>query len=65
MAKELMAFCDRSSRCQGPRSIDFAKNCHGIQGKIYKRLLKDEYWRLRVARASYRWCSISAPSDDG
>jgi acyl-CoA synthetase (AMP-forming)/AMP-acid ligase II len=47
LAHELMAFCrERLSHIKCPRSIDFrAELPRHPTGKLYKRLLKDEYWK--------------------
>lgn len=47
LAKELMTFCrSQLADVKCPRSIDFRENLpRHPTGKLYKRLLKDEYWR--------------------
>jgi acyl-CoA synthetase (AMP-forming)/AMP-acid ligase II len=47
LAKELIAFCrSQLADVKCPRSIDFrAELPRHPTGKLYKRLLKDEYWR--------------------
>jgi acyl-CoA synthetase (AMP-forming)/AMP-acid ligase II len=47
LAKELMAFCrSQLADVKCPRSIDFREELpRHPTGKLYKRLLKDEYWR--------------------
>jgi long-chain acyl-CoA synthetase len=47
LAKELMAFCRAQlADVKCPRSIDFREELpRHPTGKLYKRLLKDEYWR--------------------
>ena len=44
---ELMAYCrEHISHVKGPKSIDFRKELpRHPTGKLYKRLLKDEYWK--------------------
>ena len=46
LAKELIAFCrDNLADVKCPRSIDFRPELpRHPTGKLYKRLLKDEYW---------------------
>ena len=46
LVEELMAWCrDRISHVKCPRSIDFRPELpRHATGKLYKRLLKDEYW---------------------
>jgi long-chain acyl-CoA synthetase len=52
LAEELMAFCRRSlSPIKCPRSIDFeAELPRHPTGKLYKRLLKDRYWKGHASR---------------
>ena len=47
LAQELMAYCrSQLSHMKCPRSIDFrAELPRHPTGKLYKRLLKDEYWQ--------------------
>ncbi|MEP7202076.1 MAG: acyl-CoA synthetase [Ilumatobacteraceae bacterium] len=47
LAKELMAYCrSQLADLKCPRSIDFREELpRHPTGKLYKRLLKDEYWR--------------------
>jgi long-chain acyl-CoA synthetase len=47
LAKELMTFCrSQLADVKCPRSIDFREELpRHPTGKLYKRLLKDEYWR--------------------
>jgi long-chain acyl-CoA synthetase len=47
LAKELMAFCrSQLADVKCPRSVDFREELpRHPTGKLYKRLLKDEYWR--------------------
>jgi acyl-CoA synthetase (AMP-forming)/AMP-acid ligase II len=49
LAYELMVYCrERLSHIKCPRSIDFrAELPRHPTGKLYKRLLKDEYWSAR------------------
>lgn len=49
---ELLAFCSRSlSRQKCPRSIDFEVELpRSPTGKLYKRILRDRYWRGRESR---------------
>jgi len=49
LADELIAFCrERLAHLKCPRSIDFrAELPRHDTGKLYKRLLKDEYWKGR------------------
>lgn len=51
MAEELLAFCrERLSHVKCPRSIDFREQLpRHPTGKLYKRLLKDEYWAKHQA----------------
>jgi long-chain acyl-CoA synthetase len=46
LASELMAFCQqRIARYKCPRSVDFRQTLPRTDGgKLYKRLLRDEYW---------------------
>jgi acyl-coenzyme A synthetase/AMP-(fatty) acid ligase len=46
LAKELMAYCrSQLADIKCPRSIDFREELpRHPTGKLYKRLLKDEYW---------------------
>jgi acyl-CoA synthetase (AMP-forming)/AMP-acid ligase II len=46
LARELIAFCrDQLADVKCPRSVDFrAELPRHPTGKLYKRLLKDEYW---------------------
>jgi acyl-CoA synthetase (AMP-forming)/AMP-acid ligase II len=46
LAKELMAYCrSQLADLKCPRSIDFREELpRHPTGKLYKRLLKDEYW---------------------
>ncbi|MEY2416972.1 MAG: hypothetical protein QOH53_2306, partial [Ilumatobacteraceae bacterium] len=47
LERELIAFCrERLADVKCPRSVDFrAELPRHPTGKLYKRLLKDEYWR--------------------
>ena len=47
LVEELMAFCQAHlSRQKCPRSIDFEDELPRLPtGKLYKRLLKDRYWK--------------------
>ena len=47
LAKELIAYCKTQlADVKGPRSIDFREELpRHPTGKLYKRLLKDEYWK--------------------
>lgn len=49
LAMELLSYCrERLSHIKCPRSIDFrAELPRHPTGKLYKRLLKDEYWQKR------------------
>jgi long-chain acyl-CoA synthetase len=51
MAEELLAYCrERLSHVKCPRSIDFREQLpRHPTGKLYKRLLKDEYWAKHQA----------------
>jgi acyl-CoA synthetase (AMP-forming)/AMP-acid ligase II len=46
LAKELIAFCrEHLADVKCPRSVDFREELpRHPTGKLYKRLLKDEYW---------------------
>jgi long-chain acyl-CoA synthetase len=46
LAAELVAFCqERLGRFKCPRSVDFREHLPRTEaGKLYKRLLRDEYW---------------------
>jgi acyl-CoA synthetase (AMP-forming)/AMP-acid ligase II len=50
LALELMAYCrDQLSHVKCPRSVDFREELpRHPTGKLYKRLLKDEYWAKRA-----------------
>jgi long-chain acyl-CoA synthetase len=52
LADELMAFCAKHlARQKCPRSIDFEAELPRLPtGKLYKRLLRDRYWRGRKTR---------------
>jgi acyl-coenzyme A synthetase/AMP-(fatty) acid ligase len=52
MESELIEFCrKRLSPIKCPRSVDFHLELpRHPTGKLYKRLLKDEYWRSRSTR---------------
>ncbi len=52
MASELVAFCrSQLADLKCPRSVDFRKELpRHPTGKLYKRLLKDEYWQGRSTR---------------
>jgi long-chain acyl-CoA synthetase len=52
IAQELIAFCAaRLSRQKCPRSIDFEAELPRLPtGKLYKRLLRDRYWKDRKTR---------------
>src|SRR6266853_47632 len=52
LAQELIAFCGQSlSRQKVPRSIDFEAELPRLPtGKLYKRLLRDRYWRDKSSR---------------
>ncbi|MEM1230491.1 MAG: acyl-CoA synthetase [Pseudomonadota bacterium] len=54
LAEELLDYCrERLSHVKCPRSIDFREQLpRHPTGKLYKRLLKDEYWRDHNAAAS-------------
>ena len=51
-AEELLAYCRQNlSTLKCPRSIDFeAELPRHPTGKLYKRLLRDRYWRGRESR---------------
>jgi fatty-acyl-CoA synthase len=46
LARDLIAYCrDRLADVKCPRSVDFRRELpRHPTGKLYKRLLKDEYW---------------------
>jgi long-chain acyl-CoA synthetase len=46
LASELVSFClERLARYKCPRSVDFRESLPRTDGgKLYKRLLRDEYW---------------------
>ena len=50
VAAELIAYCrDQLAHYKCPRSVDFrAELPRHPTGKLYKRLLKDEYWQGRT-----------------
>lgn len=50
---ELIAYCrDQLAHYKCPRSVDFRPELpRHPTGKLYKRLLKDEYWADRPAKA--------------
>ncbi len=50
--RELLAFCqDQLAKVKCPRSIDFRDELpRHPTGKLYKRLLRDEYWGDRDSR---------------
>jgi acyl-CoA synthetase (AMP-forming)/AMP-acid ligase II len=52
MARELIGFCrDRLAHFKCPRSVDFAAELPRSEtGKLYKRLLRDAYWKSRQSR---------------
>ena len=52
LANELIAFCrDRISHVKCPRSIDFERELpRQPTGKLYKRLIRDRYWRGRASK---------------
>jgi fatty-acyl-CoA synthase len=52
MAKELIAYCrDQLADVKCPRSVDFRDELpRHPTGKLYKRLLKDEYWAGHQSR---------------
>jgi long-chain acyl-CoA synthetase len=47
LAEELIAYCrDRLTHFKCPKTIDFASELpRSATGKLYKRLLRDEYWK--------------------
>jgi long-chain acyl-CoA synthetase len=47
MAQELIGYCrDRLTHFKCPRTVDFADELpRSATGKLYKRLLRDEYWK--------------------
>jgi acyl-CoA synthetase (AMP-forming)/AMP-acid ligase II len=52
LERELIAYCrERLADLKCPRSIDFRDELpRHPTGKLYKRLLKDEYWKDRETR---------------
>ncbi len=52
MVKELMAFCaEHLARHKCPRSIDFETELPRLPtGKLYKRPLRDRYWKGHKTR---------------
>jgi long-chain acyl-CoA synthetase len=52
LARELIAWCrERISHLKCPRSIDFESELpRHPTGKLYKRKLRDRYWRLKESR---------------
>jgi len=52
LAEELLAFCRaRLSHIKSPRSIDFIEELpRHATGKLYKRLLRDQYWAGRESK---------------
>jgi acyl-CoA synthetase (AMP-forming)/AMP-acid ligase II len=50
LAAELIAYCrDKLTHFKCPRSVDFRDELpRHPTGKLYKRLLKDEYWQGRT-----------------
>ncbi len=52
LARELIAYCrDHLADVKCPRSIDFRDELpRHPTGKLYKRLLKDEYWAGHQSR---------------
>ena len=52
LAEELIAWCkDKISAIKCPRSIDFMEELpRHATGKLYKRLLKDQYWGIQESR---------------
>jgi acyl-CoA synthetase (AMP-forming)/AMP-acid ligase II len=52
LEKELMAYCqEHLARVKSPRSIDFLEELpRHPTGKLYKRLLRDEYWADRDSK---------------
>ena len=52
MADELMAFCRQHlARQKVPRTIDFEDELPRLPtGKLYKRLLRDRYWKEHTTR---------------
>jgi long-chain acyl-CoA synthetase len=53
LAAELVAYCrDRLAHYKCPRSVDFRDELpRHPTGKLYKRLLRDEYWPKRPVTA--------------
>jgi len=47
LAKELIAYCrDRLAHFKCPRTVDFvAELPRSETGKLYKRILRDAYWK--------------------
>ena len=52
LAQELIAFCQQHlSRIKCPRSIDFSEQLPRLPtGKLYKRVLRDQYWGDKKSR---------------
>jgi acyl-coenzyme A synthetase/AMP-(fatty) acid ligase len=52
VARELMAYCrEQLADVKCPRSVDFRDELpRHPTGKLYKRLLKDEYWKGHDSR---------------
>ena len=52
LAQELIAFCQQHlSRIKCPRSIDFSEQLPRLPtGKLYKRVLRDQYWSDKKSR---------------
>ena len=53
VADELLAFCSQHlSRQKVPRSIDFEDELPRLPtGKLYKRQLRDRYWKEHTTRS--------------
>jgi long-chain acyl-CoA synthetase len=52
LEQELIDFChEHLARFKCPRSIDFTEELPRLPtGKLYKRLLRDQYWQGHVSR---------------
>jgi long-chain acyl-CoA synthetase len=52
LEQELIAYCrERLAKLKCPRSVDFEPELpRSATGKLFKRLLKDRYWRDHESR---------------